>query len=118
VVDPLSVPQLETEQDTVQLTPFVNESLVTAAVNACVLPSRTVEVAGETATLIGGGAELPQPEKMNPSARVSRRDSFFIEVSPPFLKMCLDKKQERRTTQDWKCPTLLTENKGVLRIQK
>jgi hypothetical protein len=53
-VDPLGVPQLETEQVTVQLTPFVIASLVTVAVNVCVLPSRTVELAGETATVIGG----------------------------------------------------------------
>jgi hypothetical protein len=61
-------------------------------------------VFGETATLIGGGAELPQPEKMNPSARASRRDSFFIEVSPPFPKMCLDVKQESRSTRNRSVP--------------
>jgi hypothetical protein len=61
-------------------------------------------VFGEIATLIGGGAEEPQPAMTNPSARMSSRDSLFIEVSPPFLKMCLDLKQESRSTRNRSVP--------------
>jgi hypothetical protein len=81
-VAPLSVPQLETEQVTVQFTPFAPVSLVSAAVNACVLPSSTVKVAGETATVIDGLLPPPQPENSIPNTNVKARPSFFIKFSP------------------------------------
>lgn len=65
----LSMPQLETEQVTVQLTPFDVVSLVSVAVNACVLPSRTVGLTGESSTVIIS-LLLPQPEKTTPTARI------------------------------------------------
>ena len=77
----LSVPQLETEQATVQLTPFAPVSLVSVAVNACVLPSRTVELAGDTATVMAGGALRPllQPATQI-NAKTQRRKGFLMAV--------------------------------------
>lgn len=48
--------------EAVHVTPGVAvESLVTVAVNVCVAPATKVAVVGATATLTGGGAELPHP---------------------------------------------------------
>lgn len=59
-----TVPQVPDEQETVQLTPALPESLATVATSCSVDPACTVAVFGETATEIaggGGGGELGEP---------------------------------------------------------
>jgi len=48
-------PHAEAEQETVQVTPLLAGSLLTAAVKACVPPAGTLAEAGEIVTVMGGG---------------------------------------------------------------
>jgi hypothetical protein len=58
------------------VTPALAESLETVAVNVCVAPATMVAVAGVTATLIAGGAELPHPTiRANAAKPATTRES-------------------------------------------
>lgn len=83
----LSVPQFGTEHVTVQVTPFVVVSLVSVAVNACALPSSTVALPGEIATVTGALPPPPQPENITPSARIIVARIFILELidTPTFV---------------------------------
>jgi hypothetical protein len=66
-----TIPHGALEQVTAQFTPARLESLVTFAENCAVPPIWTVADAGDTATLIAGGADFdspPQPAITRPSA--------------------------------------------------
>jgi hypothetical protein len=79
--------------EAVQVTPGVAPSLVTVAVNVVVAPATSVAVVGVMATLIAGGAELPQPTIRANAAKPAntREDKRTFDMGAPIFLKRLDK---------------------------
>jgi len=82
-----TVPHAVAEQETVQLTPLLAESLRTVAVNCAVEPASTVAAVWERETLMRRGDVLakppPHPELLTAASRtisIAIKETLFFEI--------------------------------------
>jgi hypothetical protein len=87
-------PEVMVPAEAVQVTPGVEPSLVTVAVNVVVAPATMVAVVGVTATLIAGGAE-PPPNQPHPTEDIRanaakpanmRENRRTFDMGAPFFR--------------------------------
>jgi hypothetical protein len=82
-----TIPQGDTEHETLQLTPSFVGSLATVAVNCTVAPTSTVAELLESDTLIGGGVGVPgMPGVLpQPEARINRNPAINAAIADALL---------------------------------